>query len=112
MTKSSVLIRLLFVSALVTLLSISGLAPSAEARPQCPWDGVTRTTSGSTATGSTCDQALSNLSAQEWPKMNCPYGFLEWTFVHNNCSWNGSAWVVTGWFQYKCQTDCYNIDPL
>lgn len=102
------------VLALVAALALSVLASAprqAEARPVCPSDGVSRTTSGSTATGSTCDQALSNLASQEWPKINCPYGIYSYTFVYNSCAWNGWAYQVTGWYQYYCQTDCYNTDP-
>lgn len=98
-------------AALAAAIVLALLPWSADARPVCPSDGISRTTSGSTATGADCGEASSNLWAQELPKMNCPYGIFTYEFVHNECQWTGSAYQVTGWFEYQCQTDCYGGDP-
>ncbi|HEY0557075.1 MAG TPA: hypothetical protein VGG20_22660, partial [Thermoanaerobaculia bacterium] len=91
----------------VVAMFLGSVRPGA-ARPQCPSDGITRTTSGSVATGSTCDQATINLMwNQEAPKIDCPYGSTGLTLISNTCSWNGSAYQLTGWIQYQCLTDCY-----
>jgi hypothetical protein len=93
---------------LVTM-TVQILAPhSAEAAEVCPSDGITRVTSGSTATGSTCNQAFSNLVTQELAKMNCDFGLYSYEFFHNGCHWTGSTYQTTGWYEYECQTDCYN----
>lgn len=108
MARTGLKTRLLFVAAL--LFISGGLPSSVDAVPACPSDGIVRTTSGSTAYGATCDDALSNLSAEEWPKMNCPYGISKYTFVYNNCTWTGSGYEVTGWYRYECQTNCHSKD--
>jgi hypothetical protein len=106
MVRASLIARLLLI--IVFLAVMSGVPSAVEALPVCPSDGITRTTSGSTAYGSTCNDALGNLSSQEWPKMSCPYGLYDYTFIHNDCYWNGSVYQATGWFSYQCQTDCHN----
>lgn len=97
-------------AALAAAAMLALLPWSVEARPVCPSDGIARTTSGSSATGADCEEALTRLAAQERPKMDCPHGLFSYEFVHNSCQWTGSMYQVTGWFEYECQTDCYG-DP-
>jgi hypothetical protein len=97
---------LIVIAAVVSVLSFPRLGA---ALPECPTDGITRTTSGSCATGTTCNDAYSLLWNQELPKINCPFGSDLDTLVSSNCSWNGSAYQVTGWIQYQCMTDCRSL---
>ena len=109
--KRSTLV-LTLVAAFVLGMATQVFLPSkAEAAEVCPSDGITRVTSGSVATGSTCHQAFTNLVNQEWPKMNCSYGLYSYEFFHNGCQWNGSAYQTTGWYEYECQTDCQGGPP-
>jgi len=109
MARLSLIARPLFVVGFAVLTG--GLLPSAvEAVPPCPSDGIFHDTSGSIAYGATCNDALGNLSTQEWPKMSCPYGLYDYTFVHNECYYTGSEYQVVGWFSYTCQTDCHSLD--
>lgn len=94
-------------AALAAVLALAILPIAAFALPICPSDGIARETSGSTATGSTCNEAYTNLNNQERAKMTCEYGLFDYEFIHNTCSWNGSAYQVAGWFEYECQTNCH-----
>lgn len=94
-----------FFLAMTTQILLPRGADAAEA---CPSDGITRVTSGSTATGATCFEAFSNLVDQERAKMDCDHGIYSYDFFHNGCHWNGSAYQTTGWYEYECQTDCNN----
>jgi hypothetical protein len=103
MARTSLAARLFLIAGLWVL--IGGLPSWAE--PVCPSDEIAHDTSGSIGHGATCNEALGNLSGQEWPKMSCPYGLFDYSFEHNNCVWTGSEYQATGWFTYYCQTDCH-----
>lgn len=92
---------------LVALAALAVLPLAALALPVCPSDGIGHQTSGSIGTGSTCNEAFTNLVSQEVAKMDCEFGLYSEEFHHNNCTWNGSAYQVLGWYDYECQTNCH-----
>lgn len=105
MSTRKLAMRLALVTALTAV--VASLPSTVHGLPACPSDGIARTTSGSTGTGTTCNNAFLNLAAQERAKMTCAYGVYDDTFIHNGCHWNGSSYQATGWFNYECMTNCY-----
>jgi hypothetical protein len=111
--------RLTFVLTLLAIAVLSSMLSSprlAGALPQCPGNGTVQSTSGSSGIGASCNDAYAALWQQEMAKVTC--GCLGFGFTdnlesnpmldHNPCSWNGSAYQVTGWFEYECATNCHN----
>jgi hypothetical protein len=106
----------LTVLVVAILFSMLSSPRPAEALPQCPGDGTVQTTTGSSGTGASCNDAFTALWQQEMAKVSC--GCLGFgnsnnlaenpTLTNNPCSWNGSAYQVTGWLDYECATNCHN----